>query len=64
MKRLFVLIGIVAVLLGVGLILPALANYGRPGPMVNDSVRFLLLGVLAVVIGCASLFHGIQKRRA
>jgi hypothetical protein len=65
MKRVFLLIGvgIVAILLGVGLILPALANYGRPGPVVNDALRFLLVGVLMVVAGSASIFCGIRKRR-
>ena len=64
MKRLFLLVGILAIVLGVGLILPALANYGRPGPLMNDALRFLLVGVLAVVAGVASIFHGIRKRRA
>jgi hypothetical protein len=63
MKRVFLLIGLVAVVLGVGLILPALANYGRPGPMLNDALRFFVVGILAVVAGGASIFHGFRKGR-
>ena len=63
MKRVFLLLGIVAVVLGVGLILPALANYGHPGSMVNDALRFLVVGILAVVVGGVSISRGVRKRR-
>jgi hypothetical protein len=62
-KPVFLLIGMVGIIAGVGLILPALANYGRPGPMVADAFRFLLLGVLAVMAGGVSIIHGARKRR-
>jgi hypothetical protein len=63
MKRAFILIGVISVLFGVGLILPALANYGHPGPMANDATEFLLLGVVVALAGVASVFYGIRKVR-
>jgi hypothetical protein len=48
MKRAFIIIGIVAALIGITIILPALANYGRPGAMAIDAAG----GSLAIVGFC------------
>ena len=64
MKRILILIGIAAVLFGVAVILPALANYGRPGPMGNDALKFLVLGSLVSIAGGSGIFHGVRKRKA
>ena len=64
MKRMFILIGTVAALIGVAVILPALANYGRPGPMANDALKFLVLGSLVGIAGGSAIFHGVRKRKA
>jgi len=39
MKRVFMFGGIAVALIGTAIILPALANYGRPAPMANDAIR-------------------------
>ena len=64
MKRVFIFIGIVAALMGVAFILPALANYGRPGPMASDALKFLLLGSFVTIAGGSAIFHGVRKRKA
>ncbi len=46
MKRVSIFIGVVAALIGIAIVLPALANYGRSGPMSNEAVKFLVLGSL------------------
>ncbi|MDB6024775.1 MAG: hypothetical protein JWM68_998 [Verrucomicrobiales bacterium] len=64
MKRISIFIGVVAALIGVTVILPALANYGRTGPMANDALKFLLLGSLVSIAGGSAIFHGVRKRKA
>jgi hypothetical protein len=64
MKHVFIFIGIVAALLGTTVVLPALANYGRPGPMSNDALKFVLVGSLVILAGGTAIFHGLRKRRA
>jgi hypothetical protein len=64
MKRLFIFAGIAAALIGTAIILPALANYGRPGPMANDAITFALTGGLLAITGVATIFHGVRKSRA
>ena len=63
MKRVFTFAGIAIALIGIAIILPALANYGCPGPMANDAIRFALTGGLLTIAGAASIFHGVRKRR-
>jgi hypothetical protein len=64
MKRAFIVIGIVAVLIGVSIILPALANYGRPGAMSSDALRNLVLGSIVAAAGGSLAIVGFRKRWA
>ena len=64
MKRIFIFSGIVTALVGVAVILPALANYGRPGPMASDALKFLLLGSFVTIAGGSAIFHGARKHKA
>lgn len=64
MKRVSIFIGIVAALTGTAIILPALANYGRPGAMSNEAVKFFVLGSLVAVAGGSAILHGVLKRKA
>jgi hypothetical protein len=64
MRRAFVISGIVTALIGVTIILPALANYGRPGALVGDAVRALVIGSVVVAAGGGALWHGLRKRSA
>jgi hypothetical protein len=63
-KILIILLGIFGVLVGTGLILPALAKYKEQGAMVHDAVMGLLLGIPIVLIGLGTAFYGFKKRKA
>jgi hypothetical protein len=64
MKRISIFIGIVAGLLGIAIVLPALANYGQSGPMSTQAVEFLVLGSFVALAGGSAIFHGVRKRKA
>ena len=64
MKRVFILVGIAVALVGAAIILPALANYGRPGPLASDAIRLVVTGGILIIAGAAGIFHGVRKRRA
>ena len=64
MKRAFIIIGIVAVLIGITIILPALANYGRPGAMSSDALRSLVLGSVVTAAGASLTIVAFRKRCA
>ena len=62
MKRAFIVIGILAALIGITIILPALANYGRAGALAGDAVRALVVGSLVTVAGGSAIIIGFRKR--
>jgi len=64
MKRAFIIIGIVAVLIGITIILPALANYGRPGAMSSDALRSLVLGSVVTAAGASLTIVAFRKQCA
>jgi hypothetical protein len=64
MKRLLILTGILTALLGIAVLLPALANYGHPGPMAKKAEMLLLAGSLVTVAGGAVIAYGVRKSRA
>ena len=64
MKRLLILTGILMALLGMAVVLPALANYGHPGPMAKKAQMILLAGSLVTVAGGAVIGCGVRKSRA
>jgi len=64
MKRAFVIVGIVVGLIGIAIVLPALANYGRPGGLAHDAAGSLVLGILIVLVGGSATIRGFCMRRA
>jgi hypothetical protein len=65
MKKIMIIgAGILGVLFGMGLVLPALANYGREGARPVETTGFLILGVAIVLGGAITAFVGIKKRKA
>lgn len=64
MKRLLILTGILIALVGITVILPALANYGRPSPMTKKAPMVLLAGSLVTLAGGTVIVLGARKSRA
>jgi hypothetical protein len=63
-KRAFIVIGIVAVLIGISIILPALVNYGRPGALSSQAMRSLVMGSAVTAAGGSLAIVGFRKRWA
>ena len=61
-RTLKILIGIVAILVGVGFVMPAVAQWRHEGSMTSTSVALCLLGVLMTLVGGGAAMHGIAKR--
>ena len=65
MKRIItVIIGIIAVLVGLGFIMPAIAQWRTQGFLPGLSVALLALGVLLTVGGAGAAACGIRKPKA
>ena len=65
MKRIItIIIGILAVLIGLGFIMPALAQWRTLGSLPGASVALLLLGVVLTASGLGATVWGIRKQRA
>ena len=64
MKRIIIItVGILALLLGPALILPALAFYRHHGAMGGMNLFCLLLGI-GLTLGGGGIFFSLKKRRA
>ena len=62
MKRIIaIVIGIIAVLVGLGFIMPAIAQWRTQGSMPGLSVALLMLGVLLTLGGGSAAVCGIRK---
>jgi len=65
MKRTLKIIpGIIAVLVGMGFVMPALAQWRHEGSMTSLSVALCLLGAVITLAGGGSVIHGVAKRGA
>ena len=65
MKRtLKIILGIIAVLVGMGFVMPALAQWRHEGAMTSLSVALLLLGTVLTLAGGGAAIHGAAKRSA
>jgi hypothetical protein len=63
MKRIIsTLIGLVGALMGVGLILPALAKVRDYGAMPAAVVGFYTLGVVLAIVGVSTVVYAITRR--
>ena len=58
------IVGIIAVLVGLGFIMPAVALYRTQGSMPGSSVGLPLLGVLLTVGGVSAAVCGLRKSKA
>jgi hypothetical protein len=61
-RTLKITIGIVAVLVGMGFVMPAVAQWKHEGSMTSLSVALLLLGAVMTLAGGGAAIHGIAKR--
>ena len=65
MKRIVtIIVGIIAVLVGLGFIMPAIAQWRTLGSLPGVSVALLMLGVLLTVGGGSAAVCGIRKPKA
>ena len=65
MKRIIrIMIGILAVLVGMGLVLPALAQWRHEGTMTGSSVGLCLLGAVLTLAGCGTAIRSVPKQNA
>ena len=65
MKRtLKIILGIVAVLVGMAFVMPALAQWRHEGAMTGLSVALLLLGAVMTLAGGGAAIQSIAKRGA
>jgi hypothetical protein len=65
MKRgLIIAAGIVGVLVGMALVMPAVAQYRHDGAMRNDEPWLFVLGSLLTLAGCGAAIRGAKKSRA
>ena len=63
MKRtLKIILGIIAILVGMGFVMPALAQWRHEGAMTNLSVALLLLGAVMTLAGGGGAIQGIARR--
>ncbi|MBI3849416.1 MAG: hypothetical protein HY298_03855 [Verrucomicrobia bacterium] len=63
MKRtLKIIIGVIAILVGMGFVMPALAQWRHQGSMTNESIALLLLGACLTLAGGGAAIHGITRR--
>ena len=65
MKRIVrILIGILAALVGMGFVLPALAQWRHEGAMTSSSVALCLLGTILTLAGCGTAIRSVLKQNA
>ena len=65
MKRtLKIILGIVAVLVGMGFVMPAVAQWRHEGAMTGSSVALCLLGAVLTLAGVGTAFQGVVRRSA
>ena len=65
MKRgLIISAGIIGILVGMALVMPAVAQYRHDGAMRNDEPWLFLIGSLLTLAGCAAALRSLKKSRA
>lgn len=65
MKRSIVIAaGIISILVGMALVMPAVAQYRQLGAMRNEEPWLFLIGSLLTLGGCFAGIRGIKKSRA
>ena len=65
MKRgLIISVGIAGVLVGMALVMPAVAQYRHEGAMKNDEPWLFLIGSLLTLAGCVAAVRSLKRARA
>ncbi|MGC3959065.1 MAG: hypothetical protein QM813_14315 [Verrucomicrobiota bacterium] len=65
MKRTInITLGIVAILVGLGFVMPAVAQWRHEGAMTGMSIMLCLLGTVLTLAGAGAAIHGITRRNA
>jgi len=64
MKRGLIIGGIIGVLVGMALVMPALAQYRHEGVMKNGEPWLFLIGSLLTLAGCVAAIRSLKKRTA
>jgi hypothetical protein len=65
MKRgLIICVGILGVMIGMALVMPAVAQYRQIGAMRNEEPWLFLIGSLVTLAGCGAAIRGLKKSRA
>lgn len=65
MKRtLKIILGVIAVLVGLGFVMPAPAQWRHEGAMTGLSVSLLVLGAVLTLAGGGAAIHCMARRRA
>jgi hypothetical protein len=65
MKRtLKIIFGAVTIFVGMGFVMPAIAQWRHEGAMTNLSVALLLLGTVMTLAGAGAAIQGIVRRAA
>ncbi len=65
MKRgMMIVLGIVGVMVGMALVMPAVAQYRQVGAMQHEEPWLFLIGSLMTLAGCVAGFRGLKKARA
>ena len=63
MKRTFIIIGgVIGVLVGMGFVMPAVAQWRQEGGMTNSSVALLLLGAVLTLGGVVAAIRAVARR--
>jgi len=65
MKRILkIILGVIAVLVGMGFVMPAIAQWRHEGAMTGSSVALCLLGAVMTLAGAGAAIHSVTKRSA
>ena len=59
-----IILGIVTVLIGMGFVMPAVAQWKHEGAMTGMSVVLCLLGLVLTLAGAGTTIHGLTRRSA
>jgi hypothetical protein len=59
-----IIVGIIAVLIGMGFVMPAVAQWKHEGAMTSMSVLLCLLGVVLTLAGIGTAIHSLTRRKA
>ena len=57
-----IILGIVAVLIGMGFVMPAVAQWKQEGAMTGMSVVLCLLGLVLTLVGAGVTIQGLVRR--